>query len=191
MLKIPSFNECLQTRRHKRLVSFFNVTKNDRVLDISCGEGDVLAIIHTYEELKEAHGIDISETSIEKARIEYPWGTFAVADASALPYPAESFSTIVSCLSLHHYKNPEKVFREIARVLVPQGQAHIIDMIPRWRWSQYLHNKDGCSEPYHFEKYYRKEEIKSLAQTAGLCLEKNTHINSITGIQLLTFKKMH
>ena len=184
-----SMQNYLQTRRHKRLVSFLDIPNDSAVLDISCDEGDVLEILRRYGSISVGHGIDMSEESIERAKTKYPWATFSTASAESLPYPPNSFTSIISCLSLHHYDKPQEVFKEVARVLILDGTFSIIDLVPTFRWSQKLHNWDGCPEPYHFEKYYLKTEIESLASSAELHICEEKKLNWFSGIRLLTFKK--
>ena len=184
------FKEYLKTRRHKRLVALFNIPKEARVLDISCGDGDLLAILYKYGRNFEAHAIDISEESIKRAKARHPWGTFLVASADSLPYKNERFDAILSCMSLHHYKKPRETFSEISRVLSPDGTFYVVDRIPRHRWSQIFNNWDGCPEPYHFEKYYMREEILSLAQSAGLVIEADKITKPYSNIRSITMKKV-
>jgi ubiquinone/menaquinone biosynthesis C-methylase UbiE len=178
-----------QARRHKRLVSLFYIPKNANVLDVSCGGGDLLSILHKYLGISTAHGIDISEKNIRKAKASHPWGTFHIASADSLPYKNERFETVLSCMSLHHYKKPQEIFSEISRVLSPEGTFYLVDLIPGHRWSQIFNNWGGCPEPYHFEKYYLKEEIVSLAQSAGLRLETDKATRPYSNIRIVTIKK--
>lgn len=107
----------------------------NRVLDIGTGSG-LLAI-----ELAKAHanwqiiGIDVSENMLQLARQnaakrgvidknDFQWGA-----AEALPFNDNYFSLVISHASLHLWKEPLKVFKEIARVTVPGGYCLIWDNI--------------------------------------------------------------
>ena len=105
-----------------------------QVLEIGPGPGFVA--IEITRLLPDVHvtGLDLSETMIEIAtgnarehgvpgRVE-----FRVGDAAQMPFEEESFDFVVSSGSLHHWKQPTQVFREINRVLKPGCRALIADL---------------------------------------------------------------
>src|SRR5690349_20212253 len=120
----------LQARRHKRLASRFDLHENTKVLDISCGDGDLLAILNAHKPNMEWHGVDASKEAVEQAKEHYPWAHFSVACAEALPYPDHTFSAVLSCMSLHHYQYAPAVFKEVARVLLDDSEFYIADLVP-------------------------------------------------------------
>jgi len=64
------------------------------------------------------------------------------ADATALPFPEDSFDTVVSCVMLHHTIEWEKALSESMRVLRPGGYLVGCDLLATapLRW---LHRHDG------------------------------------------------
>jgi len=99
-----------------------------RILD--CGAGGPVPPLAVFaEQGLEAHGIDISETQLEKARaycskkgLEIE---FKHADMRELPYPDEFFDFVYEHFSICHL-NPEdtaKTLAEMWRVLKPEGIA--------------------------------------------------------------------
>lgn len=177
----------LTRRRHRRFLSLYDLPEKGSVLDISCGDGDFLDVLRSYFPKLDLHGIDISESYIARAKEKHPWAKLTVADAADMPYESASFDGLLSCMSLHHYHNPQKVFDEAARVLRPGGRLYVLDFIPRNRIVQILFNFDGCPEPYHFERYYLKREIEFFACAAGLkpCAERKIEWFSNAKITLL------
>lgn len=82
------------------------IKKDDRVLDLGCGNGRL------YEIKNEAEyfGVDFSEKMIEIAQKRYPQGKFLVADAFSLPFKNHFFDKVF-CLSVFHHI-PSKFYRE-------------------------------------------------------------------------------
>jgi ubiquinone/menaquinone biosynthesis C-methylase UbiE len=70
------------------------------VLDIGCGDGTVLARLTTeYAAPLNLFGVDLSESEIVAAQRRLPQAQFAVGDAGAMEYPAQSFDAVISHLS--------------------------------------------------------------------------------------------
>lgn len=102
------------------------------VLDIGCGPGFLAAeISRRYPEAKVI-GLDNNREMINIARrtrrhqpnaVEYIKG-----DAHRLPFADGAADFVVSSLSLHHWADAEKVFKEIKRVLKPGGRFLIFDL---------------------------------------------------------------
>jgi ubiquinone/menaquinone biosynthesis C-methylase UbiE len=105
----------------------------NRVLDIGTGSG-LLAI-----ELAKARpdwritGIDIAEDMLKLARQNTEKAglsgkiEFLQAPAAELPFGDGSYDIVASNASLHLWKDPVKVFTEIARVIAPGGACLVWD----------------------------------------------------------------
>ena len=53
---------------------------------------------------------------------------FETGNAEELPYEAETFDLVITRLSLHHFVDPKKPFREMQRVLKKAGKLIVWDM---------------------------------------------------------------
>jgi SAM-dependent methyltransferase len=88
-------------------------------LEVGCGEGrvarDLAARGHAVT------GIDASLPLLEAARTAHPEGTYALADASALPFEDGSFDLVVAYNSLMDMEDMPGAVREAERVLAPGG----------------------------------------------------------------------
>ena len=186
-----AFKSYLQNKRHKRLVFLFNLPKGSATLDLSCGDGHLLSILHQHAPHIQYNGVDLSEKSIAQAASKYPFASFSVADAGALRYPPHMFEAVFSCMSLHHYPDAQAVFSEAARVLKPNGYFYCIDLLPRQRLMQLFENAYGCSEPYHFERYYRQDEVEMLANKVGLVAVRVCNLSMFGGIRFAAMQKVH
>jgi SAM-dependent methyltransferase len=88
-----------------------------RLLDLGCGVG------HSFHLLapRETVGVDIAPEALAGQERETH-----VADMRALPFPAASFASVLSVQSLEHVPDPERVVREVRRVLAPAGVAMFV-----------------------------------------------------------------
>lgn len=95
------------------------VQKGSRVLDIGCGAG---FLTHALDEAGHTvSGIDLSESSLEIARLKSPRVDYQKADAYALPYPNDSFDCVFAMDVLEHVDDPAQLIQEASRVLKPKG----------------------------------------------------------------------
>jgi SAM-dependent methyltransferase len=110
-----------------------------RVLDLGCGTG------HSYRELapRETVGVDNDASALLGQERET-----RVADMRALPFGPGAFDSVLSVQSIEHVPDPERVLREVARVLVPAGRA--IFVTPN---RLTFGRPDEIIDPYHFVEY--------------------------------------
>ena len=94
--------------------------KNDKVLLLGCGTGDESQLLKEFN-AKDITGIDISKKSIEIAKKTYPEYKFMTSDMHKLPFEDEYFDFVYSSLAIHYSNNPEKVYKEVYRVLNNNG----------------------------------------------------------------------
>ena len=104
--------------------------KNGSVLDIGCGTGFLAIEIAKKSPQLKVYGIDLSSQMVKISR-RHAKGLenteFILSNAAALPFEDRSIDFIVSTGSLHHWKNPDKVFADCYRILKDGGQAWIYD----------------------------------------------------------------
>jgi ubiquinone/menaquinone biosynthesis C-methylase UbiE len=110
-----------------------------RVLDLGCGIG------HSFQLLapRETVGLDIDPTALEGQQRET-----VVADMRSLPFPEDSFASIVSAHSIEHVPDPDPVLAEAARVLEPDGAA--IWVTPN---RLTFGRPEEIIDPYHYIEY--------------------------------------
>ncbi len=93
-------------------------TPGGRVLDVGCGVGQVVARLTATG--FEAHGVDVAQPNIAKAR------KFSdrcqLYDGRRLPYPDDHFASVGALNVLEHVEAPEDFIRELVRVAKPGGR---------------------------------------------------------------------
>ena len=125
-------------------------------LAITCA---VAAIAH------HVTGIDITPAMIEEARKKQKamglknmdWSVGAVLP---LPFPASSFSAVISRYSFHHFLESEAVLVEMVRVCQPGGIVAAVDVF--------------MSTPEQSEAYNRMEKLRDPSHTRALLLAELT-----------------
>jgi methionine biosynthesis protein MetW len=91
------------------------VSPEASVLDLGCGDGELLSIL-VKEKHVHANGIEIDEQAIYKC-VEKGLSVFHEDIEQGLSgYPDESFDYVIMVGSLQQVKSPDKVFKEALRV---------------------------------------------------------------------------
>lgn len=105
-----------------------------RVLDVATGPGYVAATAAGRG--ADSVGLDFSETMLDYARSRAPSVEFVTGDATALPFPNESFDAVTGAFVLLHLGEPERAVAEATRVLRSAGRAAftVWDEPSRGRW---------------------------------------------------------
>jgi SAM-dependent methyltransferase len=103
---------------------------DDLVLDVACGGGIVVCAFAPH--VKHATGIDMTPAMLDRARhLAAEKGIANVAwregDVARLPYPDGAFTIVVTRFAVHHFPDPQAVFREMVRVCAPGGRIVVVD----------------------------------------------------------------
>jgi ubiquinone/menaquinone biosynthesis C-methylase UbiE len=104
------------------------------MIDAGCGPGHLDFAIAAKFDSVSITGVDISTDMIAAARKNGSQRrtaapvNFVVASVEELPYKDDYCDFIVSSLSLHHWKDPEKALTEFHRVLKTGGRCLIFDL---------------------------------------------------------------
>lgn len=93
----------------------------DRVLEVGCGTGAILAELPTHLAL---HGLDLNPAALSQCRIHASAASLIQGNALSLPFSNNSFEVVYCHFLLLWVKNPLEALLEMKRVTRPNG--HII-----------------------------------------------------------------
>ncbi|NRT80592.1 class I SAM-dependent methyltransferase [Clostridium beijerinckii] len=116
------FNGGHARKIYKRVLESIGDANSKRILDVGCGTGNILNMILNNYSNVSAHGIDISDNMLEKAKEKLKdRASLVLGDSENLPYESSMFDIIICNDSFHHYPNPKNVLKEFYRVLKING----------------------------------------------------------------------
>jgi ubiquinone/menaquinone biosynthesis C-methylase UbiE len=145
-----------------------DLTRDDVLLDLGCGTGAASRAASAVTRL--VIGVDLSGEMISRAA-ELASGVenvrFLIADSEKLPCDDGAFTAVLCSNSFHHYPDPSRAVREMARVLASDGRLVIGDAcadLPAARIADAVLRR---IEPGHV-RLYRSGELGSFLQRAGL-----------------------
>jgi len=142
-----------------RLVDFAGFA-GQRLLDVGCGLGNDLSRFARGG--ARVTGVDLSARAIELARANFAQrgltGEFRVMDGEALEFPDASFDVVYCHTVLHFTPHPDRMVREVHRVLKPGGQA-ILMTVNRNSWLFRLQKLMKVEIDYPDSPVFRKFSI--------------------------------
>ncbi len=157
-----------------------------RVLDLGTGAGH--AAFALAQRTRQIVGLDVTPQMVAAAHRNAGERSIAhflptVGNAERLPFPDESFSLVVCRYTAHHFHDPARVVREVARVLSADGRFLVVDntspedpAADRW-----INTVEVLRDPSHVREW-SQGEWRDIFTRAGLSFAV-TH----TWLKLLEF----
>ncbi|MBI4352940.1 MAG: class I SAM-dependent methyltransferase [Candidatus Omnitrophica bacterium] len=159
-------------RSHRMFLERPALGDGQRVLDVGCGTGSLeLKLLARWPGVRLT-AVDACPEMVETARRKsalLPRVDWRVADAHSLPFPEESFDTVLSASAFHYFEIPQEALREIKRVLKPGGRFFFLDW-SRDFWAMRLLDHWLTIRGRDYHRCYRETELKALLETAGLAV---------------------
>ena len=114
----------------------FGLKRGDKLLDVGCGRGEFLQGFIQCG--MEGYGVDQSRA----AESYCPEATLKVSDIEndGIPYEDNFFDIVYSKSVIEHFHYPERMVKEIFRVLKPGGVA--ITLCPDWEYNFRIYFED-------------------------------------------------
>src|SRR5258708_12030813 len=113
-----------------------------KVLEGGCGAGSVAKAVKRERPDLHVVGCDVSSSALAAAEASAEGVDFLPAQAEKLPFADDEFDFVWVFDVLEHVENPERMLREIARVVRPGGGFHIVLPLEGQRWT--LYRLIGC-----------------------------------------------
>jgi ubiquinone/menaquinone biosynthesis C-methylase UbiE len=147
--------------------------KEDRILEIGCGQGAGARIIFDLFNPREYVGVDLDPRMIRRARRragELPNATFSEGDVSNLGFADASFDRVIDFGILHHIPNWKDALAEVHRVLRIGGEFLFEDLsVETWERGIGIPFKHITDHPY--EEMFRKQEFVDELEALGFDVE--------------------
>lgn len=142
----------LKKQRVKNVIKFIDGS----LLDIACGDNTLVKIYGN------GIGIDISDYGADKI----------VKNYYNLPFENKSFNTVTIVASINYFEEPDKVLKEIKRILKDEGNLIITNtnafLMKVWHIFR---------ESWAYKSGYTKDEMKRLLEENGFKIKEKYYFN--------------
>ena len=145
------------------------IGEGQRVLEIGCGSGDLLAALQP----REGYGIDLSPVLIDEARARHPSLNFEVADADRWsPPPGLQFDYILLSDVLGYLDDIQRCLDSLHAVMTPQ--TRVVFSFYNFLWQPVLAAAEaaGRKMPTPEQSWISLDDLRGLLQLGGFDLVK-------------------
>ncbi|MBN1813024.1 MAG: glycosyltransferase [Anaerolineae bacterium] len=152
------------THYHRRLAEIYRflVPPGQRVLELGCARGDLLAAL----EPAVGVGVDFSPEMIERASQRHPGLRFIHADAHDLRLD-EAFDVIILSDLVNDLWDVQTVLEQVARVATPRARVIVNTYSRLWEPLLALAEKLGLGKPTLYQNWLAVEDVANLLNLAG------------------------
>lgn len=163
-----------ETKRSGRLQTLLAIHNWNKLLDIGCGDGDMLSTIKDFYPKSALIGVDkniCKPNALKKEGISYITG-----DACSLTdFDDNRFDFVVSTGVLEHVTSDTELIEEAFRVLRPGGVFFLATVFKKpWAWHFYKAPCGWALDPTHLREYTTDRDVLFKLRKAGfLVLESS------------------
>lgn len=158
---------------HDRLTEIyrFHVTPNQRVLELGCGDGRLLAA------LQPSHGVgvDFSKEMIQRAGQKYPSLSFIYADAHDLSQIDETFDVIILSDLVNDLWDVQRVFEQIKPLCHPRTRILLNFYSRLWQAPLGIARTLNLATSNLYQNWLTQEDINALLVLAGFETIRTSH----------------
>ena len=155
-------------KRLAELVELVEPAPGDVVLDAATGTGNAGLALAPH--VAWVIGLDLTPAMLEQAgrsarEADQRNVTWVLGDATALPFPADSFDVYVCRAAPHHFPDLRAALGEAWRVLRPGGRAALVDCSPPPEIRDFMHGIEVARDPTHVLSHTVEEWVELLTRT--------------------------
>ena len=152
------------THYHRRLARVFQflIPRGLRVLEVGCGDGDLLAALQPGVGV----GVDFSRQMLERARQQHPELRFVQADAHRLSLHG-TFDVVILSDLLNDVWDAESVLAQVRRVCHPRTRVLINSYSRVWEPVLSLADRLGLARPALHQNWLSSEDLRNLLYLSG------------------------
>jgi ubiquinone/menaquinone biosynthesis C-methylase UbiE len=116
--------------QEKKLIDFYRLPRNARVLDVGAGTGEFSARVADAYPDAQVTGVELLPASVEHARRKHaafaPRVKFETGDAFHLAQPDDTFDLVANRHMVQSVPHVDRVLAELVRVAKPGGYVHVL-----------------------------------------------------------------
>ena len=150
---------------HRRLEEIYRflVTPGQRILEIGCGQGDLLASLRPSRGV----GLDFSSAMLERARAKHPDLEFVEADAHDLSAIEGPFDFIIFSDTVNDLWDVQRVLEQICRLCIPSTRI-IFNFYSRlWQVPLFIAQKLNLATPLLPQNWLTPSDLRGMLNLAG------------------------
>lgn len=140
----------------------FLVSPGQRVLELGCGEGDLLAALAPSTGV----GVDFSPEMVRRARARHPQLRFVGGDVHALPLD-EPFDVVILSDLVNELWDVQAVFEQLRRVTLPSSRIVLNSYSRLWEVPLWAGERLGLKKPSLDQNWLTVEDTAGLLNLAG------------------------
>ena len=154
------------------------ITKNSKVLDVGCGDGELMKYI--YENItNDIRGLELSKHNVQKCIEKVLTVIEGDAEKDLKQFPESSFDYVVLSQTLQAFLNPENVINELLRI----GKKAIVTIPNFGYWKVRIHLLFQGTMPITENlpnEWYDTPNLHmcTIKDFVNYCKKKNIKINS-------------
>jgi ubiquinone/menaquinone biosynthesis C-methylase UbiE len=152
------------------MVQAAQLTGVEHVLDAGCGTGHTALTFAPH--VAQVVAVDFTKGMLAQGRkLATERGLsnidFRLGDVEMLPFAAATFDVIVSRYSAHHWPHPQVALREFRRVLRPDGQLILSDIVSfdDFTLDTFVQTIELLRDPSHVRDHTAKQWLAMAADT--------------------------
>ena len=150
---------------HRRLLEIFRylVGPDQRILEIGCGEGGLLAA------LRPSHGVgvDFSAEMIQRGKVKHPELEFVLADAHDLSALTGPFDVILLSDTINDLWDVQRVFEQLRPLCTPRTRLILNFYSHLWEFPLSILQSLGLASPTLDQNWLTREDLSGMLHLAG------------------------